>query len=53
LAQETRNARMLAIEEKAARLPALLSMPLILFILPSVFIVLTGPAIINTMRTFS
>ncbi|MDG1995881.1 MAG: hypothetical protein P8J14_05260 [Emcibacteraceae bacterium] len=32
-------------EEKAARLPAIMTVPLILFILPTLFIVLMGPAV--------
>jgi tight adherence protein C len=38
---------MLRAEEKAARLPATLTVPMILFILPTLFIVLVGPAMID------
>lgn len=44
LSSEFRNERMLKAEEKAARLPAILTVPMILFILPVLFIVLLGPA---------
>lgn len=44
LSAEFRNERLMAAEEKAARLPATLSVPLIIFILPSLFVVLLGPA---------
>lgn len=44
LSNEFRNERMMKAEEKAARLPALMTVPLILFILPLLFIVLLGPA---------
>ncbi|MGH7112819.1 MAG: type II secretion system F family protein [Stellaceae bacterium] len=44
LATEMRTLRMTKAEEKAARLPALLTVPMILFILPTLFIVLLGPA---------
>jgi len=44
LSSEFRNERLMAAEEKAARLPATLTVPLILFILPSLFVVLLGPA---------
>lgn len=47
LANEFRDARMLRAEEKAARLPATLTVPMILFILPTLFIVLMGPAVIS------
>lgn len=53
LAQEMREARMLAIEEKAARLPALLSLPLMLFIMPAVFIVTAGPGVLAVMEAFT
>jgi tight adherence protein C len=49
LANEFRDQRMLRAEEKAARLPATLTVPMILFILPVLFIVLIGPAIISVM----
>jgi tight adherence protein C len=49
LANEFRDQRLLRAEEKAARLPATLTVPMILFILPVLFIVLIGPAIISVM----
>jgi tight adherence protein C len=49
LAAEFRMERMMKAEEKAARLPALLTVPMILFILPPLFVVLIGPAIIDTI----
>ena len=52
LANELRAARMTRAEEKAARLPALLTVPMIVFILPTLFIVLLGPAAINIIDTF-
>lgn len=53
LAAEMRTARMTRAEEKAARLPALMTIPMMLFILPTLFIVLLGPAIINAIDTFA
>jgi tight adherence protein C len=53
LAAEMRAARMTRAEEKAARLPALLTVPMILFILPTLFIVLLGPAGIGIVDTFA
>ena len=53
LAAEFRDARMFRAEEKAARLPALMTVPMILFILPTLFIVLLGPAGINIVDTFA
>lgn len=49
LAAEFRNERMMRAEEKAARLPATLTVPMVVFILPTLFIVLIGPAVINVM----
>jgi tight adherence protein C len=49
LAAEFRNERLMKAEEKAARLPAILTVPMIIFILPPLFIVLIGPAILRTI----
>ena len=53
LAAEFREARMTRAEEKAARLPAMLTVPMIVFILPTLFIVVLGPAILSMLDTFS
>ncbi len=47
MSAESRDERMLKAEEKAARLPAMMTVPLIIFILPPLFIVLLGPAILS------
>ena len=44
LSAEFRNERMMRAEEKAARLPAIMTVPLIVFILPTLFVVILGPA---------
>ena len=44
LSAEFRHQRMMRAEEKAARLPAIMTVPLILFILPTLFVVILGPA---------
>ncbi len=46
-----RKRRMLAAEENAARISPKLTVAMIVFILPSLFILLAGPAGINIMRT--
>jgi tight adherence protein C len=53
LAAEFRNERMMRAEEKAARLPAIMTVPLILFILPVLFIVILGPAACSISDAFS
>jgi tight adherence protein C len=52
LSAEFREHRLLAAEEKAARLPAILTVPMILFILPALFIVLGGPAFLKVAEKF-
>lgn len=52
LAAEFREQRMLRAEAKAARLPALMTLPMILFILPTLFIMIISPAVINVKKTF-
>jgi tight adherence protein C len=47
LSAEYRQDRLMKAEEKAARLPAIMTVPMIIFILPPLFIVLLGPAILN------
>jgi len=53
LANEYREERMLRAEEKAARLPALLTVPMIVFILPPLFVVLIGPAVLKVIDALS
>jgi tight adherence protein C len=49
LAQENRDQRMQAAEKKAAALPPKLTVPMVLFFLPVIFIVILGPAAIMVM----
>lgn len=54
LTAEFRNDRMMRAEAKAARLPVLMTVPLVSFIMPALFIVILGPAacaISDTMAT--
>ncbi len=44
LAEENRNDRMMELEKKAASLPPKLTVPMILFFLPVIFIVVLGPS---------
>ena len=47
MAKENREMRMSAAEKKAAALPAKLTVPMILFFLPVLFLVVLGPAYIQ------
>lgn len=47
MAKENRELRLAAAEKKAAALPAKLTVPMIVFFLPVLFVVILGPAIIN------
>ncbi|MEM8569598.1 MAG: type II secretion system F family protein [Pseudomonadota bacterium] len=52
LSQELRNERMMRAEEKAGRLPATMTVPMMLFILPALFVVLIGPAALDIIDNF-
>ena len=49
-AQENREQRMQNAEQKAAALPAKLTVPMIIFFLPCLFVVILGPAIMKIMH---
>ncbi len=51
LSQEQRDERMSRAEQKAGALPAQLTVPMIVFFLPVLFIILIGPAIITALNT--
>lgn len=53
MASDLRTERMMKAEEKAARLPAILTVPMIVFIMPPLIIVLIGPAILRTIDAMS
>lgn len=50
MALENRELRMQAAEQKAASLPAKLTVPMIVFFLPPLFVVILGPAILKVMK---
>lgn len=51
LSEDFRNTRLIQAEEKAGRLPALMTIPLMVLLLPALFIIIMGPAIINILKT--
>ncbi len=53
LAAELRTTRLMKAEEKAARLPAIMAVPMIIFILPALFVVLVGPAALDVIDGLS
>lgn len=52
IAEEGRFNRMAAAETKAASLPAKLTVPMMVFFMPSLFVVILGPAVIQMMEKF-
>ena len=50
LAQESRDARMTEAEKKAASLPPKLTVPMVLFFLPVLFIIIATPAVIQVIE---
>ena len=52
MAKENRELRLSAAEKKAAALPAQLTVPMILFFLPVLFLMILGPAIMTIMDVF-
>jgi tight adherence protein C len=53
LAAESRAAVLNRFEARAARLPVLLTLPMVVFILPCVFIVVGAPAILQALAAFN
>jgi tight adherence protein C len=52
LSDDYRMRRLMDAETRAGRLPAILTIPLIFCMLPSLFLIILGPAIINVMEVF-
>ncbi len=50
-AAEMRSARLLQLEERANKLPALLTFPVMLLIMPTIFLIVGGPAVIRILDT--
>jgi tight adherence protein C len=53
MAKENRDLRLAAAEKKAAALPPKLTVPMILFFLPVLFVVILGPALMKVQDTMS
>ena len=50
LAAELRQETLTRFEERAAKLPVLLTLPMILFILPCVFLIVAGPIVVQVLK---
>jgi len=53
VASELRNDELLKLEEQANRMPVLLTVPMIVFILPSIFLIIGGPAVLKVLDVFT
>jgi tight adherence protein C len=47
ISSEMRNEALIKLEEQANKLPALLTVPLILLIMPTIFLIIGGPAFLR------
>jgi tight adherence protein C len=52
VASELRNNALISLEERANKMPVLLTIPMVLFILPSVFLVIGGPTALHLIDAF-
>lgn len=52
-AAEIRADQITQLEEKANRLPALMTVPVMVFIMPTIFLIVGGPAVIRVMTLFA
>lgn len=52
VSDEFRQDRLMRAEERAGKLPVLLTLPMVLFIFPTIFIVVLGPALIRIYEAF-
>jgi tight adherence protein C len=53
VAAELRNNALISLEERANKMPVLLTIPMVLFILPSVFLIIGGPSALRLIDIFS
>jgi tight adherence protein C len=52
VASEMRNDSLIELEDKANKLPALLTLPVIVFLMPTIFLIVGGPAALRLMDAF-
>lgn len=51
-ASEMRNEQLTSLEERANRLPALMTIPVMVLIMPTIFLIVGGPAVIRVLDVF-
>ena len=49
MSAELRNDTLVKLEERANRLPVLMTVPMIVFLLPAIFLVVGGPAVLHVI----
>jgi tight adherence protein C len=49
VAGELRNDTLMRLEERANQLPSLMTIPMMLFIMPTIFMIVAGPAVLRVM----
>jgi tight adherence protein C len=49
VASELRNDTLVRLEERANQLPTLMTIPMMLFIMPTIFLIVAGPAALRVM----
>jgi len=52
VAGELRTGTLLRLQERANKMPALMTVPMMLFIMPTIFLIVAGPAILKVMDSF-
>lgn len=52
-AEEMRNEQFTALEERANRLPALMTIPVMVMIMPTIFLIVGGPAVLRILDVFA
>ncbi|MBK1668197.1 hypothetical protein CKO28_09120 [Rhodovibrio sodomensis] len=52
LAADSRKDRMMYAERRAARIPVLMQLPMVMFLLPALFLILMGPIALTVIETF-
>ncbi len=53
VAAEMRTTALIDLEERANRLPAIMTVPMMLFIMPTIFLIVGGPAVLRLIDSFA